>query len=561
MDHWTIGSLLETAAGYLRDKGSTSPGLDAELLLAEALGLDRIHLYTEYDRPLAACEVDRYRELVGRRARHEPVAYILGRAYFRHLRLEVTPAVLIPRPETEELVDVALRTLRLKPPWEALSAGPVGAAASAAPGAGASPDAAAAAAASRRGVPAPAVAQNGAPAREPLIADVGTGTGGIALSLAQETGLRVLATDVSPEALAVAARNREALGLGGLVELRQADLLSGVAKRSLRLVISNPPYVASGDINALAPDIRLHEPALALDAGCDGLAVFRRLLPQAARVLKPGGSILLEVGDGQAAAVADLAGEAGFCLVAVHTDLSQKERIVGAALPGAATSDLGGLNTTQMAALAAALEAGAVVGIPTDTVYGLGARWDSPAGVQRLMAAKRRGVERPVAVLFSSVRAVKQALPDLDAPSATVLDALLPGPFTFVVATSVSRPPLVGTADSLGVRVPDLPALLDLLASLGTALAATSANLTGQEDALTLADVDPTLLAHCALVFASPDAGSRAASGPGNGLSGGSVSASTVVDLRPLSGGGAPVIIRAGAVGGRQILERITALF
>lgn len=526
MDNWTIGTLLDTAAGYLGDKGSPSPRLDAELLLAETLGLDRIHLYTEYDRPLAACEVDHYRGLIGRRARHEPVAYILGRAHFRHLRLEVTPAVLIPRPETEELVEVVLQVLRLKPPWEALSAAPEGVA----------PDAM---------LPPPA------------IADVGTGTGAIALSLAQETGLRVLATDASPEALAVATRNREALGLERLVELRQADLLDGVTDHVLRVVISNPPYVASGDLSALAPDIRMYEPPSALDAGPDGLAVFRRLLPQAARALKPGGSVLLEVGDGQAAAVTGLAREAGFGLVATHKDLSQKERIVTATLPGSATSVLGDLDAAQTAALAAALEAGAIVGIPTDTVYGLGARWDSQTGVQRLLAAKGRGADRPVAVLFSSVSAVKEALPDLDESSATVLVALLPGPFTFVVATSVPRPSLVGTADSLGVRVPDHPALLELLASLGTALAATSANLTGQTAAATIADVDPTLLAHCALAFAPTDPGS----GAGSGLSSSSGPASTVVDLRPLSGGGAPVILREGAAAGPDVLERIAALF
>ena len=122
MESWTIGTLLETVTGYLRERGSPSARLDAELLLAEALGTDRIRLYTEYDRPLTPAELDRYRALVGRRARHEPVAYILGRAHFRHLSLEVGPAVLIPRPETEELVEAALESLRLRPIWEAPAA-------------------------------------------------------------------------------------------------------------------------------------------------------------------------------------------------------------------------------------------------------------------------------------------------------------------------------------------------------------------------------------------------------------------------------------------------------
>jgi release factor glutamine methyltransferase len=166
-EKWTIGTLLETAAGYLREKGSPSARLDAELLLGETLGLERIHLYTQFDRPLSAAEVDAYRARVARRATHEPVAYILGRAYFRHLALEVSPAVLIPRPETEELAEAALRLLRRRPAW------PV------APVAGAATEGAA----------------------RPLLADVGTGSGAIALSLAQEGDVRVLATDTSAEAL------------------------------------------------------------------------------------------------------------------------------------------------------------------------------------------------------------------------------------------------------------------------------------------------------------------------------------------------------------------------
>ncbi len=216
-------------------------------------------------------------------------------------------------------------------------------------------------------------------------------------------------------------------------------------------MVSNPPYVTSSDMATLAPDIRLFEPASALDAGPDGLAVIRRLLPQAARVLRPGGSVLLEVGDGQAAEVAGLAREAGFSLVNVHKDLSRKERIVEATLPGAFEVDcVGSGRDTGGRRWPRRSQAGAVIGIPTDTVYGIGARWDSPAGVRRLFAAKGRSSEQPVAVLFSSVEAVKEALPDLDSTSARVLEALLPGPFTFVVATTVPRPSSGGHGGFLG---------------------------------------------------------------------------------------------------------------
>jgi len=514
VDPWTIGTLLETAAGYLRDKGSTSPRLDGELLLAETLGLERIQLYTEFDRPLATGEIDRFRALVARRAAHEPVAYILGRAHFRHLVLEVTPAVLIPRPETEELVDVALESLRRRPTW----------------------------------APAP-------PGDTLLVADVGTGSGAIALSLAQEAGAAVLAIDNSAEALEVAARNAAATGLEELVRFERADLLSDVPERSLHLVVSNPPYVTSGDMTALAPDIRLFEPAAALDAGPEGLDVIRRLLPQAARALRPGGTILLEVGDRQAASVAALARQAGFSLVAVHKDLSQKERIVEAVLPGAVAMTPAEVDAARREALVGALGAGAVIGVPTDTVYGIAARWDSQAGVRRLFAAKGRSSEQPVGVLFSSADAISEALPDLEPASARVLEAVLPGPFTLIVSTAVPRPALVGTPDSIGVRVPDHPALLELLGSLGTPLAATSANLTGRPDAATLSEVDPQVLAHCSCAFAAPDPVSSTA-----GPEASAACASTVVDLRPLASGATPVVLREGAVPAAAVLEQIATL-
>ena len=518
MNAWTIGSLLETATGYLKEKGSSSPRLDAELLLAETLGFERIHLYTNYDRPLSSCEVDDYRTLIARRAQHEPVAYVLGRAHFRRLTLEVTPAVLIPRPETEELVDLALETLRLRPLWEALEGRP--------------PDAG---------------AEHAGP--RPLIADVGTGSGAIALSLAQETGLSVLATDVSREALAVAARNRTAAGLDHLVEFREADLLAGIPDASLRLVVSNPPYVTTAEMDSLAPDVRLFEPQEALRGGPDGLDVYRRLLPEAVRVLLPGGGLLVEVGHQQAAAVCDIARAAGFALVNTHRDLSGKDRLVAATLAGAPVCDPEALDAASLEALSRALEAGAMIGLPTDTVYGLAARWDSAPGVRRLFAAKGREFTQPVAVVFPSVEALADALPDMERTARRVLEALLPGPFTFIVSTAVPRPALVGTEDSLGVRVPDHPALLEFLARLGTGVAATSANPTGAKEAATLAEVDPLLLAHCSLALSDPLATRET-----DGL----VKPSTVVDLRPLARGERPTVLREGAVAGADVLRRIT---
>jgi len=519
MAAWTIASLLSVSAEFLSTRGSSSPRLDAELLLGEALGLERIRLFTEFDRPLNDAEVGAYRALIARRARHEPVAYILGRANFRYLKLEVTPDVLIPRPETEELVDAVRAWLRERPlvPPE--------------------------------------------PAGVPRVADVGTGSGAIALSLAQEEQVRVLGTDVSPAALAVAARNRDALGLGDLVEFRETDLLTGVEPGSLRVVVSNPPYVSLPEYGDLGPDIRDFEPPLALRGGPDGLDCYRRLLPQAAAALGPGGALFVEVGDTQASAVAGLAQEAGFAQTSTTKDLSGKERIISAVMPGTLRIRVDDLDAAAVATLAGSLAAGAILGVPTDTVYGLAAAWNSPTGVRRLFDAKGRDEERPLAVIFPSVVAVKAALPDLDPPTVRVLEDLLPGPYTFVVSTAVERLRLVGTETSLGVRVPADAALLSLLAALDLPLATTSANLSGGPDAATADEVDPVLLTHC---IAAVDAGG--ASGVAGEVGGGAASpaiasvtaASTVVDLRPLGSGKQAVVVREGAVPARVILERIT---
>jgi release factor glutamine methyltransferase len=524
MNTWTIERLIQTAARYLQEKGSPSARLDAELLLAETLDVDRVRLYTQFDMPLDAGAVDRYRSLIARRAAHEPIAYILGHSYFRRLRLSVNPAVLIPRPETEELVDVALELLRRRPPWGALSEAASGAT---------------------------------------LVMDVGTGSGAIALSLAQEAGVRVVATDTSLGALELAAVNAAALGLDGVVTFRAMDLLTGVPESSLHLVVSNPPYVATGDLERLAPDIRLYEPLSALDAGPDGLDVYRRLLPEAAGALRPGGTLLLEVGHDQAGAVREMAGEEGFTLVTVHKDLSRKDRIVEATLPGAWAVPLvpppgRSLDEREVVALREALGIGAIIGLPTDTVYGVAARWDSAAGVRRLFSAKGRPPEQPVQVLFSSVRAIAEALPDLDPVAGRVLEALLPGPFTFIVRTEVPRPENVGTADSLGVRVPDHAGLLALLALLDAPLAASSANRSGGRNPGSLAEADPTVLAHCSVAFDDPTyltLGSSVSS-PHDGRS----LPSTVVDLRPLSSGGTPTVIREGAVPAVEVLRRIADL-
>ena len=311
------------------------------------------------------------------------------------------------------------------------------------------------------------------------------------------------------------------------------------------MVVANLPYVTETERTALEPDVAAFEPKSALFAGVDGLDQIRRLIPQAALALGPGGALFLEVGADQAVEVAALARAAGFEDVATILDMSGKDRMVRAVLPGCQVVDVSRLNGPALERLRAALRAGAIVGLPTDTVYGLAAAWDHPEGVARLFKVKGRGEESPVAVLFASVEQAIESLPDLDPITEAVLLRLLPGPYTFVVPTTVPRPRLVGTADSLGVRVPDHSPLLDLLAAVGIPLAATSANRSGESAAADVAGVDPALLSGCAVAF-------------GGGAAGGGL-ASTVVDLRPVAAGADALVLREGAAPTEEALGRIAA--
>ena len=249
--------------------GSDTPRLDAELLLAHALGVDRAGLVLDPEREVAGSHARRFQELVRRRAAaREPVAYLVGRRAFRRLELEVDPRVLVPRPETELLVEVGLELPR------------------------------------------------GA-----RVVDVGTGSGAVALALAHERpDLSLVGTDVSEDALAVARANAERLGLR--VAFVLGDLLDGV-EGAVDAVLANPPYVAEGA--ALPPEVARHEPAQALFAGPDGLAVLRRLIPAAAQRAP---LVAVEVGEGQAAAVEGLMHQAGLETVERRRDLAGVERVV-----------------------------------------------------------------------------------------------------------------------------------------------------------------------------------------------------------------------------------------
>ena len=275
----TLGEVLRLSTAHLERHGSPTARLDTELLLGHALGLGRVELYTGFERPLAEAELAACRELVARRAKREPVAYILGRWGFRGLDLDVDPRVLVPRPETELVVDRCLALLENRP--------------------------------------------------GPDVLDVGTGSGAIALALASELPeARVSACDVSEDALAVARGNGERLGID--VEWVESDLFAALDRRRFDLVVSNPPYVAEGELAGLDPEVRDWEPRAATVAGETGLEVIELLAAEARGMLEPGGAAVIEVGAGQAGAVAALLDRAGLTDVACDRDHAGIERIVWA---------------------------------------------------------------------------------------------------------------------------------------------------------------------------------------------------------------------------------------
>ena len=286
---WTVRRILDWTCGYLERNGDEHPRLSTEWLLCNATGLTRVELYMNFDRPLMPDERAIMREGVRRRAAGEPLQYVTGEMPFRHIVLRCEKGVLIPRPETEILVDVALESLK------------------------------------NRGD-----ACGGAP----LVLEIGTGTGCIALSLASEhEGTRVIATDLSPAAVKLATRNRDALNLAGVVEVVECDLADGVPDVLMGrfdLLVSNPPYIPSDILAHDVPsEVKDHEPELALDGGDDGLDVFRRILELAPRALAPGGALCVELFEDNVDMAADLVrAEPGWASAEVREDLTHRPRVL-----------------------------------------------------------------------------------------------------------------------------------------------------------------------------------------------------------------------------------------
>lgn len=281
---WTIMKVLVWTQGRFTERGLPTARLDAEVLLAHTVKRDRVGLYTHFDQPLSPEELTAYRELIKRRLAGEPVAYLVGRREFRSLDLEVDARVLIPRPDTETLVEVALGLLP-----------PLGG------------------------------------ERSPHIVDVGTGSGAIAIAIAvARPDATVEAVDRSPDAVAVARKN--AAQHAPSVSIHEGDLLAPIKAEVIDLIVSNPPYIPTAEIDGLQIEVR-REPRLALDGGADGLVIVRRLIGDAAQRLRSGGALAIEIGAGQAAATEALFAEAGFGERARHKDLGGIERVVSGRRP------------------------------------------------------------------------------------------------------------------------------------------------------------------------------------------------------------------------------------
>lgn len=289
----SISAALSWARSHLKDCGIGDSFLEAEVLLASVIGLDRAGLYRESERKLKQGEACLFRRLVRRRAQKEPVAYLTGFKEFMGLEFEVNPEVLIPRPETELLVEKALEMACKKDlDYERLS--------------GFRPDI--------------------------FIADVGTGSGAIAVSLARHLPeARILATDYSAGALAVAGRNARRHGVEKRITFFKGDLLSPLLELNLQgkifIIVANLPYIPSAELPGLMPDVRLYEPRLALDGGKKGLDLYQRLLPQAKELLAAPGCLLMEIGPGQGDAIGCLLEENGWGYK-IFLDLAGRERDV-----------------------------------------------------------------------------------------------------------------------------------------------------------------------------------------------------------------------------------------
>jgi len=308
MESWTIQKLLNWITGYFTDKGIDSPRLSAELLLSHVLGLKRIELYTQFDKAPDKQQLHQVHDLVKRAGQNEPIAYLTGKTEFYSLELNITPDCMVPRPETELLVERAIEFLRTRaaenPAMQSiLQEGHI-------------PDAA------RSGTQ--------------FVCDLCTGSGCIAVAIAKNfPDASIIATDISSAALGIAASNIEKHNLKERITLLCGDLFDPLIPRlevrKFDLIVCNPPYVSAPEFEALGSNVKDYEPKLALLAGTDGLDIYRRIIKDADRFLKPGAALMLEIGYAQGPAVRELLEQSGAShQIKIEKDFHDNDRIVTA---------------------------------------------------------------------------------------------------------------------------------------------------------------------------------------------------------------------------------------
>lgn len=286
----TVRELIQVTTGYLEEKGVESPRLNTERLLADVLGLSRLELYMQHDRPVLGQELERFREVVRRRAAGEPLQHILGLTEFYSHPFQVAPGVFIPRPETERLVEEAVPLVA--PPDHRLLA--------------------------------------------PVALEIGCGSGIIGICLALEVPrLTVYASDINPRAVELGRHNAHLLGVDARVEFLPGSRFEPFPRHlrgQVDLIVSNPPYVRRGDIAGLDREVAQHDPHEALDGGPDGLVFYRALASEMGAWLRPGGHVAVEIGDDQGVQVRDILAASGGRDIRIIQDYAGRDRVVTAAL-------------------------------------------------------------------------------------------------------------------------------------------------------------------------------------------------------------------------------------
>ena len=500
---WTINRCLTWTRDYLARKGDEHARLSAEWLLSAATGKDRTGLYMAFDEPLSPDELSRMHGFIERRAKGEPLQYITGKTSFRFIEVACAPGVLIPRPETELLVDAALEGI------------------------------------------------DAASAMNPVrVLEVGCGTGCVSCAIASERpGTLVTATDISPTAAALARENRDALGLASSVDIIECDLVSGVSPKlmgTFAVLVSNPPYIPDDVMRKLPDEVANFEPELALAGGADGLDVYRRLLDAAPRALVPGGMLAVELHEDALDAAADLAREQGcWKSVEVRRDLTGRTRFIAARLAGelpaaAPVHEPEGRivpcnqdepSPEVIADAASVLRAGGVVVMPTDSVYGIGAAAtpDNP-GHRRIFDIKRRDLAQTLPLLVSDASELDRLAVDVPAWAHTLAERLWPGALTLVVHASEAVPREFQRENgTVALRVPNSALVRELAREVGP-LAVTSANTHGMPAPATSDDIERRIADAADLTLAAGPTPAGAAS--------------TIVDTTS----GEPRIVRQGPI-------------